>query len=132
MFVASRSRPPPELYLKSLEKRFLFPGYIERDKSAISKAVHSQRRVKNANEKLVSADVRRKRLLPLLFRGKYEWPKHVRSRDCDRRHTLIVLLSLMIYDGRPRKGTSLNPGSPAPIYLRYLQDCALYGTLRTP
>lgn len=50
----------------------------------------------------------------LLSRGKYEWPKRVRSRDCDRRRTLVVLLSHMIYDGRPRKGTSLNPALPRP------------------
>lgn len=54
----------------------------------------------------------------LLSRGKYEWPKRVWSHDYDRRHTLVVLLSFMIYDDRPRKGTQ--SGSSVPIYLRYL------------
>jgi len=38
--VLACSQHPPELDLKSLEKRFLFPSYIERDKSLISNAIY--------------------------------------------------------------------------------------------
>jgi len=69
----------PELYLKSLEKRFLFPGYIERDKSTISNAIYF------ACQKWCERNLFRQALEETIIagqpglpsRGKYEWPKRV-------------------------------------------------------
>jgi len=117
VFIASGSDSLKIIFEISSKKNHSCFRVISSDKSAISER-HLFCVSKVARTKPVSVGVGGNDYCrvtgSLLSRGKYEWPKRVWSHDCDRRHTLVVLLSFMIYDDRPRKGTSLNPALPRP------------------
>lgn len=136
--VTSKFDFSPELYRFHLSEIFrkmilLFPEYIECDKSAISNAIYFARQ--NGTNETCFGAYRRERLLPgnrVSFLAENMNGLNVCDPVTAIGGTLVVLLSLMIYEGRPRKRTSLNPVLLRPYICVSCKIAHFTSTLRTP